>query len=326
MSIYTIKKKVAEDRMKILLPQYEKAIKAQDLATGKKLITDIQSLLKTLSKTIKLVELRNALFEVAMEQGEYSYAIEGFTINRSMVNRNTKLHLEATVLLAVCYIRNEQFIEAQPIISEALKNEKVIKDKQLREKFHIDMINRFNEESVLMSLMTKKRRLEEDINEITNQVLLIEQTRDTEDIFQNIGKVVPLTTKNILFTVDQFSKNQLSYTEQKKLPSPEEVVKDEAAGRTVFSCFKRVLYRSLCDPESDVYKAWYTNGIGSLHDKKVVIGIVAAGLANIGVAKLVLIASVAALAIRFGLDIYCEKFKPAGVMEQRHKKVRRTKE
>lgn len=119
--------------------------------------------------------------------------------------------------------------------------------------------------------------------------------------------------------VDDFAKRQLSYEEQKLLPSSQETIKGEITGRTVFASFKRVLYKSICDPQSEVYKVWYTNGIGEFHNKRLVTGSIMGSLAGIGLCNIVIIISAAALLLRFGLDIYCDRYKPSGVMEMRGK-------
>ena len=97
------------------------------------------------------------------------------------------------------------------------------------------------------------------------------------------------------------------------------LIKDEPAGRTVFSSFKRVVYKSLCDPTSEVYKAWYSNAVGSVVDKKYITAAVALALSGQGIGIIALAISAAALVIRVGLDIYCEQYKPATVTEFRRK-------
>jgi hypothetical protein len=111
----------------------------------------------------------------------------------------------------------------------------------------------------------------------------------------------------------------LTYKEQKLLPASEELIKDAPAGRTVFSAFKRVVYNSLCDPKSEVYKAWYSNAVGSVVDKKYITAAVGLALAGQGIGLSALLISATALILRFGLDIYCERYKPAGVTELRRK-------
>ncbi len=91
----------------------------------------------------------------------------------------------------------------------------------------------------------------------------------------------------------------------------------EKVGKTVFSSVKRVLYNSLCDPKSDIYQTWFTNGMKAVLDKKYISAAVIAALSGLGIGIRALAISVVALIIKFGIEVYCEKFKPQNLMELR---------
>jgi hypothetical protein len=88
-------------------------------------------------------------------------------------------------------------------------------------------------------------------------------------------------------------------------------------GRTAFRSFKRVLYRSLCDPDSDVYKAWFANGVGYVLDRKYLGAAVAAAFLHLGIGIKALAVSATALVIKFGIDVYCDRYRPDFVMDER---------
>lgn len=295
-----------------------KAIQEKNINNAKIITSDLQQVLRSLGKTAKLVEFKNQLFELALEENDYDFAIDGFLSNRALVNSSTRLHLEATALLAIAYLRKKEIENAKPFIQEVLENKKVIKTEATRKKFNKEIIARFDEECALASL-NSSRKIELDIDELHQEVLKVLNTSTDEQLFITIGKTVPKFTKDLLYEVDKFSKTLLPYKEQKMLPTSEDLIKDEPAGRTVFSSFKRVIYKSLCDPESEVYKAWYSNAVGSLVDKKFITAAVGFALAGHGIGVTALIISAAALVIRFGLDIYCEHYKPVTVTEFRRK-------
>lgn len=306
------------NRLDRLVPQFKKAIQDKNLADAKTVISDLQQVLRTLGKTARLVEFKNKLFELALEDKDYDFAIDGFLSNRVLVNNSTRLHLEATALLAIAYLQKNDIEKAKPFIKEVLQNKKVIKTESTREKFNKEIIARFDEECALASL-NSNNKIEFDINDLHQEVVKVLSTLTDEQLYIKIGKTLPKFTKDLLFEVDRFSKNQLTYKEQKILPAPEELIKDEPAGRAVFSSFKRVVYKSLCDPTSEVYKAWYSNAVGSVVDKKYITAAVALALTGRGIGVIGLIISAAALVIRFGLDIYCEHYKPSTVTEFRRK-------
>jgi len=215
-------------------------------------------------------------------------------------------------------LRKNEIEKAKPFIREVLQNKKVIKTDATREKFNKEIIARFDEECALSSLQSNSK-IELNIDDLHNEVIKAVNTLTDEQLYIVIGKTLPKLTKDLLFEVDKFSKNQLTYKEQKMLPSPEELIEDEPAGRTVFSAFKRVVYKSLCDPTSEVYKAWYSNAVGSVVDKKYITAAVVLALAGQGIGIIALAISAAALVLRFGLDIYCERYKPTTVTEFRRK-------
>ena len=305
-------------RLDNLLPQFKKAIQDRKLSDAKIVASDLQQVLRTLSKMTRLVELKNQLFELALEEQEYDFAIDGFLSNRVLVSNTTRLHLEATALLAIAYLRKTEIEKAKPFIKEVLQNDKVIKTEATRIKFNREIIARFDEECALFSLKTSDK-IELNTEELHTQVIKLLNSSTDEQLYIAIGKSLPKLTKDILFEVDSFSKKLLPFKEQKLLPQPEEIIKDEQAGRTVFSAFKRVVYKSLCDPTSEVYKAWYTNAAGSVVDKKYIKAAVGLALAGQGIGAIALALSASVLVIRFGLDIYCERYKPAGVTELRRK-------
>lgn len=306
------------NRLERLTPQFRKAIKGKSIIDAKTVIVDLQQVLRTLGKMTKLVEFKNQLFELALEEKDYDFAIDGFLSNRTLVNNSTRLHLEATALLAIAYLRKGAIEKAKPFIKEVLQSKNVIKTEATREKFNKEIIARFDEECALASLKSNNK-IEINIDELHKEVIKVLNTATNEQLYIAIGRTLPKFTKDLLYEVDKFSKNQLPYKEQKMLPAPEELIKNEPAGRTVFSSFKRVVYNSLCDPTSEVYKIWYSNAVGSIVDKKYITTAVAFALAGQGIGIVALAISAAALVIRFGLDIYCEQYKPVTVTEFRRK-------
>jgi tetratricopeptide (TPR) repeat protein len=306
-----------KERFQRLAEQLQRALCGKNLEAAKKIVFDIQELLKSLGQVTKLVEIKNSLFELSMDNGDYNYAERGLIGNRQLVNKNTRVHLEATALLAICYLRQNDLEKAKPLIQEVLKNDKVIKSPEKRIVFRASIIQRFDEEAVLYSLRaikTEHMDNEEIYLEVDN---LLKTTKSAEDIYTTMGRSLPEFSKNTLLQIDEYSKKLLPSADRKMLPSPIDAAKDTEAGKTILSSFKRVVYDSLCDPKSEIYKAWYTNGLAVTLDKKFLISAMVASLSGIGIGLKALAVSAAALAIRFGLDVYCNHNKPVSVMAVR---------
>jgi hypothetical protein len=128
---------------------------------------------------------------------------------------------------------------------------------------------------------------------------------------------VPQSAKGALFKLDTFSKNLLPSAERLRLPAPKDIIEDGKIGRTVFSSIKRVLYKSLCDKDSDIYKAWFNNGMELVLNKKYIAVAVAQALTGIGIGIGAIAISVVALIMKFGIEVYCDRYKALGVMEIR---------
>lgn len=318
MSIPPKLTEIQKERLGRLEPQLKLAVAEKDFDTAKLIVSDIQNFLRPTGHLNRLVQVKNWLFELAIEIGEYDYAERGFIGNRQLVNKNTRLYLEATTLLAICYLRKNDYEKAKPFIQEVLKNENIIKSKRTRRDFHHAIINRFDEEAALFSLKIEKNE-PLDLDEIQREAGMIMSSNSEDGIYLILGKALPKQTKDILFQIDDFSKNQLSSAERKMLSSPKDMIKDEVAGKTVFQSLKRVIYNSLCDPKSEVYQAWFKNGLGVVLDKKYITSAIAASLTGLGIGFKALAISGVALVLRFGLDVYCEHYKPTGIMEVRTK-------
>ena len=131
---------IQKQRLARLEPQLKKAITRRDFSAAKRIVADIQSVLKPTGHISKLIQLKNWLFELAIEIDEFGYAERGFIGNRKLVKSNTRVYLESTALLAICYLRMNDYEKAKPLIQEVLQNEKVIKSQNTRRRFHHEII------------------------------------------------------------------------------------------------------------------------------------------------------------------------------------------
>lgn len=305
-----------KERLRVLEPKLKIAISNRDFKTSKLLVADLQALLRPTGHLTRLIQSKNRLYELALELNEMDIAIAGLKSNLATVNKKTRLFLEASALLAICYLRLEEIELAKPLIKDVLTNDTVIKSQKTRKKFRIEIINRFNEETALYSLKNKDKE-EISIKEIDKEVGRILMTQNESEIYATLGKSVPQHTKYLLLEVHQYSLKQLPSAERLALPSAEQKVEEKELGKTVFQSMKRVLYNSLCDSESEIYKIWYTNGMEIILSKGYIGTAVINLMTNLGIGMKMLSASIIALILKFGLEVYCEKNKPLDLMELR---------
>lgn len=307
-----------KERLKILEPKLSKAILTKKYSAAKDLVLDLQSLLKPTHHFIRLAQSKNKLYELAIDLSDLDFALSGLMGTRQTLSVNTRIYLETTALIAICYIRMEEIEKAKPFIKEVLTNESVIKSKRTREIFHLEILNRFNEEVALCSLKSRNKPIFND-EELESEVIKIVQTMSEHEIFAQIGQSAPKATKDLIFLVYDFSTKQLKTSERLTLPSPEQKIKDTEVGKTVFQSVKRVIYNSLCNPESEIYKTWFNNGMQMVLSKGYIRSAVVTCLVTLGIGIKLIATSIIALIVKLGIEVYCERFKPVSLMDIREK-------
>lgn len=309
--------KVQKERVKRLEPALKLAAKRGDLATAKSIIIDLQSIYLPNGHDAKLMMAKNRLFEASMEAGDLNFSEAGLIGVRKKMSNRTRVYLEASALLAICYLRKNQINEAEPIIREVLSNDHVIQSQVRREEFRKLIIERFDQEGTLFAL--RSEHIEKlDPEEIQNEAgkrLALSTTND--ELFEQIGNEVPEYTLNLLLRIDSFSKNLLPSAERLKLPPPQQVIEPKQVGKTLFSSVKRVLFKSLCDKNSDIYQAWYKQGMGTILNKYSIGLAVSEAFLNLGIGIKALAIPIIALIMKFGIEVYCEQYAPTDIMDIR---------
>lgn len=303
-------------RLKTLEPKLKVAIEERNIETAISLTKDIQDLLKPTGNYNRLIQSKNRLYELAIDCNRIELAISGLLSNRKVISKNTRLHLEATALLAIAYLRKNDLENAKPYIKEVLQNDNVIKTEYRRIEFNSEIIQRFDEEIAFASLQditTEKFSIEE----VEQDVIKTVQTQNEDEIYENIGRLVPEKSKYYLFQVHEFSLKQLPSAERLALPSPDQKIKDGEMGKTVFQSIKRVIYNSICNPNSDIYKSWFNNGMQIVLSKGYISAAVMSCFVDLGIGIKSVVVWAVALIIKFGLEVYCERFKPKDLMNLR---------
>ena len=205
------------------------------------------------------------------------------------------------------------------MIAETLRREESIGSEARRRKFIRTVIKRFEEEGALASLKGYGDELL-DPAQMQSEAGDMIRTMTEDEVFASLGRSLPKKTVAYILKIDEFSRGQLPSAEVRYLPLPEELVKHSELGRTVFSSIRRVLYRSLCDPDSDVYKAWFNQGLMAVLDRRYLAIAVGTALSGLSIGVKALGVSATALLIKIGIEVFCERYKPTGVMEVRSEK------
>lgn len=302
-------------KLAVLEPKLKEAVRNRNYDYAKDLTLKIQNLLRPTGHEMRLMQAKNWLAEAAIECHDYQTAELILKANCDKSSDQTRLHLEATSLLAICYIRQKKMDLAEPLMSKTLRNDKVIRSKSKRTEFRLHMIKRFEEEGVISAIQDTASDEDLDPKTVEKEAgsLLMENTSE-EELHQKIGSSAPTPVKNIIIRIDNYSRKQLSYNEVKLLPSPEDKKSDEKVGKTIASSLKRVLHKSLCNKESEIYQAWMKGGFWTVLNKAYIGGAIIAMLKDLKAGSYALAASLAAMVIKFGIEVWCDLNKPDDIL------------
>lgn len=305
-----------KNKLQILEPRLEKAIFEKNIKFAKELVVDIQKVLRPTGHYNRLVQAKNKLCELGIEMGDFDSIKQILESNIKVINSNTRVYLETISLLAIYYLRIKDVQNAKEYIKEVLQNHSVIRTERTRKVFHGKIIERFNQE-VALATLTGFSEFGIDQDDVEREAIRIIQTLSDDEIYQQIGKYSPQSTKDMIYTVHDYSLKQLPYTQRVLLPSPTQKVDDKEVGLTIYEAVKRVLYNSMCNPESEIYKAWYTNGLTIFLNKKYILTTVVSSLTTLGFGATMIVPFLVALITKFGIEVYCEKNKPLYISQIR---------
>lgn len=308
-----------KSRLAILEPALRSAVYSADYRRAKEFAADIQRVLRATGHETRLMRSKNWLFEAALNAGELYTAEVGFRGIRAKTATNTRVYLEATALLVVCLLRQQKIAEAEPLIAKVLEG-KAIKDVNRRRHFIESVTTRYQLESYMSSVRGLGH---ESLNTdaIDSEAIEAVKTKTDDELYSQIAAAIPREVIEFVYRVDRAARKQLTMTEVLYLPSPVVIEQKIEQGRSFFTSLKLVIWKSLCDPQSEIYKAWYTNGMAQVLSKKYYAIVVTAALIDIGFAAKAVAVPVTALLMKIGIEIYCERYKPGEILDGRGKNL-----
>jgi len=302
------RKKLAE-----LEPALRSAVGARNCTRAKKLTGEIHHLLKATNHEVRLLKSKLWYFECVMEDGDYGKARKAFREIQRRAPKNSRMWLEASTLLAICYLRQSEWSLAEFQIRDVLTNDKVIRTPARRAEFRRNAVERFAEETLLAGSHTTVQE-SVDIEQLQQEAESLARNNSASRLITMLGEAVPENGVTALLRIDRFSKRQLPFSEAKLLPSSQQKSESAELGRTFFESAKRVIWRSFCDSESEIYRAWFEHGLKRFMGKFYVGGAIFTALAGSGLGIRAIAVTITAIVIKFGIEVYCERFKPVGTM------------
>jgi len=311
--------KSQKQRLATLEPALRDCVPAGNLRQAQLLAAEIKELLSPTGHRMRLLQAKNWLYETAIEAGSIAYAKAGFEGTRQLVSKGTRIYVEATALLAVCNLREQRFDIAKALIQEAVQGLPNISSEARRKQFHARLLGRLEDECILAGLAMNNEP-PPTLDRVDSLAIALVQRNDQEQLTLILGQAIPKQSLDILKDVRTSYERRLPAPELKHLPPPPPNEEQrEALGKRAHAAIKRIAWRSLCDPTHHVHQAW-TQGLSVVYDKKYITGAILAALGSVNITGAMIIASVAALAIRMGAELFCEVFAPTSLMISRDDK------
>ena len=312
------RKKLSAEELAVLRPLEKELITA--VRTGAveraiELATQIQGLFVDDRRHHRLLRAKLWAFEACLDANRLQYAQSGFLGVRKLAGPSTRLYLEASSLLAICYLRNKEVNEAKEIVREVVERINNIKSDRTRRQFQKRLIERIEEECIFTDLMnTQSGSL--DPKEIEEKAILLVQHNSDNDIYRLIGNSVPSSGIALLRDVRAYSIEQIPLPDRKLLPPPEKAEEPRKIGKTTFAVLRRATWRTLCSEDSPVYKLW-SRRVPKVFNQGYFTAAIVTALGDHGIGIPLIASGIVALTMKYSAEEFCEISKPKGIMMYR---------
>lgn len=305
------------EQLRILEPKLKLAAKYGKFTEADKITKEIHKLFPDDRNHHRLLQAKNWYFQAALEDNQISYATRGFESVRIRANKNTRTYLEATVLLGVCHLRNSNLKEAKYYIRESILKINNIKSDERRNQLQKRIINRIEFECILGQIKVKDGEFL-DPKELHEKAVKVLQNKSDQEIFNMVGANLPQGALQLTQEIKDYSVKLLPLGDQKLLAPPPSMSSVQF-GKKVIETVKRVGWRSVCDPESEIYNLW-KNQVPDIFNKGYFASAVAASCAKFSIGLPILAIGVVAILMKYSATEFCESFNPQDIMIDRKEK------
>ena len=254
----------------------------------------------------------------ALEANQIDDAISGFKSIRIRAKENTRIYLEATVLLGVCYLRKKDIETAKKYIKEAIASINNIRSDSRRNQFQKRIVDRIESESIL-GFLSSKNALKIEPDKLHIEAVKLLQTKSDNEIFGDIGSRVSKDVLHQIEGIKDYSIKLLPPRDQKLLQPAKALENDVTFGKRIVETIKRISWRTICEPKSQIYNLW-NKQIPEVFNKGYFASAVAVTLAQYSIGLPLIAAGVVAIIMKYSAMDFCERFKPKDIMISRSDK------
>jgi hypothetical protein len=307
--------KLSQDQLNAIRPLEEalrSAVAEAEPEAAIEIATRIQALFPSDRRHHRLLRAKLWAYEACVDAQRLTYAEAGLVGVRKLAGASTRLHLEASALLVVAFLRQKKVSEAKRLIRDVIANINNIGSDRTRHQFQKRFVERVEEECILAELIgTGDGNL--DLEEVEGKAILLVQGNSDDEILRLIGNSVPVAGIALLSDVRNYSLAQLPEPDRKLLPSPEKAREPKSIGRTTFAVLRRIAWKTFCKPDSSIYKLW-SKRIPRVFNEGYFAAAVVAALEDYKIGLPMIGSGLAALAMKYSAEEFCELAKPKGLM------------
>jgi hypothetical protein len=315
-------KAIQQEHLKQLRPleaKLKQAVKLQDAPAAETVMQAIQNLLAPYgSGHHRLLECRLWYFESQFDANHIAVAESGFKGITSRAGAGSRLRLEASFFLGLCYLRQKQVAKAKiefHVVFAQLNN---ISSADTRHLLQKRILERIEQESVLSTLIgVDEGPLKPE--QIHDEAIKLVQKPEGE-LFDLLARALPYGSIKLLEDVRTNALLQLSAPDRKLLPAPGQANQPAHVGKLVFAVLKRVGWKTLCDKKSPLFKLW-SEKVPAVYSAAYFATSVTQTFHNWRIGLPCLAAGVAAIAMKYGAQEFCDLAKPDSIMDARRKGV-----
>lgn len=242
-------------RLRNLEKRLQEAVRASEPTRAAEIAAEIQVLFGDDRRHHRLLRDKLWAFEAALDANDLDYAESGFDGTRQLAGPQTRLFLEATILLGVCKLRQKNVADAKRLIREVITKINNIPSDRTRQQFQKRVIERVEEECVLVELVGRNEG-ELVPQEIHEKAVLLIQKNNEDEIYSFIGNAIPSSGILLLKDVRDYSILLLPPPDRKLLPAAREAEMPRNIGKRVFAVLRRIAWKTFCKPDSELYKLW----------------------------------------------------------------------
>lgn len=302
-------------RYRKLSQEYDHALDARDLDSARRIVAAVTPILRAAGHEAKLNKFKVNYFELLLDMGDAEKALRGARGIMDRMASNTRTHIEAAFLCAICHLRKGEIESAEKLVCYVMKNEAAITSLDRRIEFKRIVSERVETKGLMahMKGLGMENLDSERVAEKAHKLI----KKSKEELISQLGDAAP--GEAVIFTrkMRENSRKQLPYKERLRILDKDQPFESELVGSKLMEAFKRQLFDSFCNPENDTYKNFFDRPLKGIAWSTPLATQIVQYLKQQGMCWWTLAVPLFALFVKLGISTLCETSRPQRIMVDR---------